>query len=145
MGNDASFAQPRDNSIAYITRQSVNPQWISSFTNSNIFVSPKIELLTCPDSPINCWMSVNNLNNNEILEIYPNPTNGALNISFSRGLGAYELNLIDALGQKIKSHRFQAKGPHIESMDLSSYTPGLYQLQIITEGGQVGVFKINVQ
>ena len=69
--------------------------------------------------------------------IYPNPTNGLLNIE---GQGTMHISISNLLGQKVLE--LNAEGN--SSIDLSGYGQGIYLVRIVTENG-VTLQKVNVR
>lgn len=66
---------------------------------------------------------------NSEVSIYPNPSNGMVNISSGQRVGSNYF-LIDQLGRVLKSGRLSSKDEHIDIGDLPS---GIYSLKIIGE------------
>ena len=75
-----------------------------------------------------------NADNN--VQIYPNPTNGLLNVS---GNGTMHITVSNMLGQNL----FETTAEGNATLDLSSYGQGFYLVRIATEKGAT-VQKINV-
>ena len=71
------------------------------------------------------------------IAIYPNPTNGLLNIE---GQGSMHISIGNLLGQKVME--LNAEGN--SSIDLSGYGQGIYLVRIVTENG-VSLHKVNVR
>ena len=70
----------------------------------------------------------------ENLNVYPNPTNGMININFvSEELDNFEITVIDAFGMLISYEEKQEfVGEYTKSVDLSAYAKGIYMVQIKT-------------
>jgi hypothetical protein len=68
--------------------------------------------------------------------IYPNPTNGIVNIS---GEGLMKINVLNILGHKI----YETSANGFATIDLSSYESAMYMIQVVTEKG-TKVEKINL-
>lgn len=77
-----------------------------------------------------------------ILNVYPNPTNGSVNIMCDYE-GALTLNLIDNLGRTMTSK--QIMGPGINQFDLSGIGAGIYYLQVVSDSGIERIEKLIVQ
>lgn len=69
--------------------------------------------------------SVNETENDNLVRVYPNPTNAVLNIDFTAS-GAYSAELFDLLGRKLKA--FNIIGNHHE-LDLNEYPAANYLLR----------------
>ncbi len=83
------------------------------------------------------------LNSNElhlddrVIKIYPNPTDGTLNISFDEPLGErFNLRVIDATGRNWISHSISGASAELMPLDVSALPKGLYILCIETVKGQ---------
>jgi hypothetical protein len=77
------------------------------------------------------------------VRVYPNPTNGFLNISFERTSENYfKIELFNRLGNLLKSEVKQKNDGQIQ-LDLSGYSPGLYLLRIKSqkESYQISIIK----
>ena len=97
------------------------------------------------NSPWKGWQLFTTLTSNRItagdinlgpkLNVYPNPTDGIININFvSEELDNFEITVIDAFGKLISYEEKQDfVGEYTKSVDLSSYTKGIYMIQIKTQ------------
>ncbi|MBX7109555.1 MAG: T9SS type A sorting domain-containing protein [Chitinophagales bacterium] len=84
----------------------------------------------------------------ELLSIYPNPVTSVLEITFVNETdGNILLRLTDVNGKVVFSNRQNlAAGTVHQSVDLTRFQSGMYQLQIITAGGRVmhqSIVKVN--
>lgn len=71
------------------------------------------------------------------LEVFPNPTNGLLNVQLMADEeGAVELIMMNSLGQRVISERFSGQEIN-RQMDLQGLQSGVYFLNIMTEKGIV--------
>jgi len=81
--------------------------------------------------------------NLELLSAYPNPFNNQVNIKFEiKSIGPLELEIFDITGKRIIRENIQfAVGTHTISIDMSSYSSGIYfyKLQQI-EDKEIGRF-----
>ncbi|MAX12425.1 MAG: hypothetical protein CL711_03100, partial [Chloroflexi bacterium] len=96
---------------------------MSGFTSYNTFT-------TLSGSRING--EENSLSSN--LSVYPNPTNGEVNIKFiSEELNNFEISIVDAFGKLIlKDKKKEFIGEFTKKVDLSTYPRGIYMIQIKT-------------
>ena len=76
-------------------------------------------------------------NNDESIQVYPNPTNGLLNVS---GNGAMHISVSNMLGQKV----CETSAEGSTTLDLSGFGQGIYLVRIETSEG-VMVQKVNVR
>lgn len=77
------------------------------------------------------------MTNDELISVYPNPSNGVFNISFINQSKYYEIT--NALGELISSSNINSNKIEI---DLREYDNGIYFLKVITEKGDYGIKKI---
>lgn len=69
----------------------------------------------------------------EIIKLYPNPTDGLLNIKWQN---EYEkVQIVDMLGKVIYTN--QISGTHITTVDVASFTQGIYFAQLISGNQKV--------
>tara|TARA_B110000003_G_C16615244_1_gene521056 strand:- start:1334 stop:1663 length:330 start_codon:yes stop_codon:yes gene_type:complete len=73
------------------------------------------------------------------LNVYPNPTKGVFNISFtSEEIDNFEITIIDAFGKVIsKEEKQDFIGEFTKQVDLTSYIRGVYMIQIRTSSSLV--------
>lgn len=65
----------------------------------------------------------------ESVKVYPNPTNGVINIDFNQSTTLdYQIALMDAYGKILINNK------NLKSIDITSYSNGFYYLQIESEG-----------
>jgi hypothetical protein len=78
------------------------------------------------------------------IKIYPNPTDGILQISFRQSVGKVEFMLFDTKGSLVfNKQSIKATDEHTELLDLSSLPLGAYHLLLKTDK-QVFHFQINL-
>lgn len=72
-------------------------------------------------------------------EVYPNPTEGMLNISFqTEEANSLEVRITNAIGQVVfNDARSYFNGTYNNAIDLSNLATGNYMLQVITEKGMI--------
>ena len=88
-------------------------------------------------SDVGFWITDIEENTDKNIDVYPNPTNGLLNIE---GQGTMHITVSNLLGQKILEINAEGNA----SFDLSRYESGMYLVRIETENG-VTVQKVNVR
>ena len=92
----------------------------------------------CESEYWDVMIGITNVNENiSNVSLYPNPTNGLLNIE---GQGSMHISISNLLGQKVLE--LNAEGN--SSIDLSGYGQGIYLVRIVTENG-VSLQKVNVR
>jgi len=76
------------------------------------------------------------------VKVYPNPTQGHLQVVFNTpAAGEYTISVTNVLGQSIYSNTLHIAGEYTQSIDLSSYTKGVYFLSVTGKNSK-GVQKI---
>lgn len=88
-------------------------------------------------SDVGFWITDIEENTDKNIDVYPNPTNGMLNIE---GQGTMHICLSNLMGQKLME--VEAEGN--TTLDLSRYESGMYLVRIENENG-VTVRKVNVR
>jgi hypothetical protein len=82
------------------------------------------------------WKAVNTSSaQNSLLKVYPNPSNGILNVSMT-GISSAQttLNIFDITGRQVMSQQFESKDFFTTTLDLSSTIPaGLYYIEVIND------------
>lgn len=88
---------------------------------------------------------VNNITDNNSIKIYPNPTDGMLNVTLNLSKnGAYTMAIANLLGQVIYNKNITVSGPYSAAIDMSSFAKGSYILSINGQGGPI-VKKVVLQ
>ncbi len=102
-------------------------------------------LLASDHLPVVADFSIKNqslsTSNNEILtnNVYPNPTQGLLNLTF-KDFGAYEIDVFDVLGNIIVHQEFQNNNRTI--IDLSGFSSGIYLVKVLDQKGNSETLKV---
>ena len=86
--------------------------------------------MSCPQNVI---FNTNSISNNDInnIMIYPNPTDGNLNINV---VGMKHISIVNTLGQVVYDNNIDSNN---EIIDMSQYNSGVYVVRIETENGVV--------
>jgi hypothetical protein len=148
IGNNATFPQPGLSSIFYFTRAGETPRWYTGFTNSSAFVSPIIRFSCCPASAATVCMklSIEEVSAQENINIYPNPTDGILNLRFDTyNFKRYDIKLVNMNGQVVFNREVGAAAQSTETLDFSGMAAGLYMLHVTANDGKVNTYKVNIQ
>lgn len=121
----------------YATISGANSQTYVAISNGNYAV--EITNNSCIDTS-NCMavttLSIDDLNLNSAVSVYPNPTNGK--ISVSADFNIYEISVVNIIGETI--HSFN----DTKEIDLTALANGYYQLILSTEKGKIAK-KILIQ
>lgn len=82
------------------------------------------------------YTSIDPINgNNGTLNLYPNPTNGKINLTLDiPQAGEYNLSVYNIMGQKVYSTTLSVSGHYSASFDLSQYGSGVYLFTINGQG-----------
>jgi len=91
----------------------------------------KVTVIQCESTSLD--LNDNFSNNVEFL-VYPNPTNGALNVKLLQLNNLSSLMLFDLLGKTLINKVIDPNGNQLIKLDLSSYPKGVYILTIIQNG-----------
>jgi hypothetical protein len=102
---------------------------------TNGFQQPEVEIIVS---------AINNISTNNVsLNIYPNPTDGVLNIATSMPFTSKTIAQIYDLQGKLVFTQELGKEVNINSFSIANFAAGLYILKIITEGdSNIRTFKI---
>ena len=84
-----------------------------------------------PTSRIEVGESINNL------DVYPNPSRDVFNVAFtSEDVQDLEVRVVNIVGEVIYTEDLQQfVGEYTKSVDLATYTKGVYFLEITTNNG----------
>ncbi|NHM01671.1 DUF7619 domain-containing protein [Flavobacterium difficile] len=77
--------------------------------------------------------------NTDEFAIYPNPTSTVLNIQSKSNSTISEVNIYDLLGKQLLNKKMDVS---ITEIDMTSYSPGLYLLEVVSEDNQKSMHKI---
>lgn len=85
-------------------------------------------------------LGVNEVSQDNNIKVYPNPTSGAVTLSFNvQQEGDYTLTLANVLGQTVYSDKLHLNGPVTKNINMANYGKGIYMLAI--EGNNTKVIK----
>jgi hypothetical protein len=138
IGNNADFNQGGLSSIMFLTVVGLNPRWYSAFTKSSVFVNPMIQAFLCPSEFESTCMSlhVEDVEPGGVFRVYPNPTDGYLNVHFDTwNAHRFELKLFAADGRAVWQATRTTAAQTTETFDLRGLSPGTYLLRVTTDGG----------
>jgi len=71
--------------------------------------------------------------------VYPNPTNSILTIQSKLDMAISEVTIYDLLGKQLLNKKVSVSATEI---DMTSYSPGLYLLEVVSENNQKSIHKI---
>jgi hypothetical protein len=86
--------------------------------------------------------SLNDLEPDFLVRVFPNPTTASIQVEAPEAKTSFSLELFDLAGKPLR--RLPAEAPvEVRTLDLSTYPPGLYLLQLRSEAGKtLKTFKI---
>lgn len=125
---------------AAFTRISAIPVAIDSTYILTDAVQPGIEykyrLMVVAKSGNQCFSDVRTItiNNNKPFSLYPNPTNGKINISMNGYIGKADFKILNSKGQLVLVKQSTSLGG-LQSLDVTKQPKGVYWLQIATAKG----------
>jgi|GEM_PF-778005 len=86
-------------------------------------------------------VGIEGIENNEMINVYPNPSNGVFNISLEKAESNLAINIVNLLGETVTT--VEANGQTNYSVDMSNFANGVYFVQV-TNGEYVAVKKITL-
>ncbi len=101
------------------------------FSASQGSSSSRTDQVEAFDLPAECNLATSDFDYDRNFEIYPNPTNGTINIASKVALGTTEVSVIDMNGRTVMQQTLEI-GNHA-SMDASALSAGIYLVKI--DGG----------
>ena len=79
----------------------------------------------------------------ESIAIYPNPTNGYLNITLPKDISSTSLKVHNSIGQEILKLD-NLKVYNTQKIDLSNYPQGFYHFSIFEDDKKLNSYKLNL-
>jgi hypothetical protein len=89
----------------------------------------QVEDYSIPVAGANCTLGTTDFDNDNIMTVSPNPSNGIVNVRISKYFGTVDIQVIDITGRQVYSAKNQEFNGQ-KSLDLSSVTSGIYMLKI---------------
>ena len=93
----------------------------------------QVEDFTTPAAGPNCVLAVNDFESDNVMKVFPNPSDGQINIQINQYVGKVNIQVIDANGRLV----FNAKNEEFNGqkrIDLTHLNPGFYILKVNGEG-----------
>lgn len=131
IADDATVPQPGGASMIYIPVD-VNPD---GTPGPSLYSNGNASAVRLNVSPI---VSVDEVSSNPAISVFPNPTNGVLNI-VSDAQGVSIVEVIDVLGANVLTTSFNGR----TTVDLSGLAQGIYNVRV-SNGGQSKVERITL-
>lgn len=92
----------------------------------------QVEDFTVPGRGPNCTLDIDYFRDNELMKIYPNPSNGKITISINQFSGKLDIEIVDVNGRIISCMK-KVEFNLIKDIDLSEIQSGVYILKIHSE------------
>ncbi len=123
LSNNENFVIQNMGSVSNIS--SIDPNnWIINRTGSIVYDNQFVA-------------STNDIEKEELIEIFPNPSNGIINITLKKA-GNYNVDILDTKGRLISQRNFEKN----IQIDLTKELKGLYLIQISSNEGNQTIRKI---
>ena len=87
------------------------------------------EDFTVPSSSPNCLLSTDFFQNEQTIKVYPNPSNGLLNIAILNYTGKLSIELFDINGRKVYNQNINDFNTE-KAINLESFQSGIYMLRL---------------
>lgn len=98
-------------------------------SGSNNSSTDQVEDFTVPPAGPNCTLSTNYFNNEELIRVYPNPSNGMLNLRVNNYSGELTIEMFDLNGRKVLSN-VEGNFSVEKSLNITSLQSGIYLLKL---------------
>ena len=106
---------------------------ITVIPNSTI---PKSATIISDNSNVLSWGSEDGIDDNTVINVYPNPTKGIVKIEYGYSIkDQVSITVFDLNGRIIKQERHEK--PLLNMIDLSDQIDGIYLLNIVTDNEQI--------
>jgi len=87
--------------------------------------------------------AINDVDDN-VISIFPNPTNGSINIVINQSISRInEISIFNILGQPVYNKSINEAGEKVLKVDLSEYSDGIYILNLIYKSGKSDTRRIS--
>ncbi|MFL5752899.1 MAG: T9SS type A sorting domain-containing protein [Bacteroidia bacterium] len=96
--------------------------------------NPRIMFLKLNSNGLPGPTAIDELSENNLLKVYPNPSNGVVQVEMNGVPRASSYKICNAIGEVIASGNFGDMNSHTKSIDLTGKNPGIYMLCILSEG-----------
>jgi len=102
---------------------------LNASAGSNQNCNDQVEDFTAFAPGPNCTLSVDYFENNELFRIYPNPTNGLLNVRINNYVGKVNIQVIDINGRIVSEYKNEDFNTE-KSLNLNGLQSGMYILKV---------------
>ncbi len=139
---EVSFTNSSVNAISYIWDFG-DGQYSTDINPTHIYSSPGTYTVSltasngvCGDNILNQTVTLintglNNMGNTEDVELFPNPTDGIINLKFTSVQKNISILIFNSLGQTVINDSYSTSDL-INKIDLNSLTNGIYTIQIVS-------------
>ena len=102
----------------------------SAGTNSGIAgINDQVEDFTTPPQGPNCTLAVDYFQNEDMIKVYPNPSNGTFNVFIGNYSGKVTLEVFDINGRKVYNQKVDDFNIE-KTINLKGLQSGMYILKI---------------
>ena len=102
---------------------------LNASSGSNNDPNDQVENFTQFPAGPNCTLAVNYFNNEELIRVYPNPSNGLLNIRINKFVGKVTIEVVDLNGRSVFSQT-DANFNIEKSININSLQSGVYIVKL---------------
>ena len=102
---------------------------LNASAGSNQDCGDQVEDFTAFAPGPNCTLSVDYFENDELFRIYPNPTNGLLNVRINNYVGKVNIQVIDINGRIVSEYKNEDFNTE-KSLNLNNLQAGMYILKV---------------
>ena len=102
---------------------------VNASSGSNNNPNDQIQDFTEPSAGPNCTLTANMFQNDDMIKIFPNPSNGLLNIAIAKYNGKLNIELFDINGRKVYSQNMNDFSSE-KIINLESLQSGIYLLKL---------------
>jgi len=137
IANDQSWDNAGGTAYMFV----VGSQWFSGYSGSRSFENPWIRAIVgetsiCGGIGLDEFASLD-------ATIYPNPTNGIVNITLEKDFGLYDVRVLDLGGREVLNTQIETIAGSASQVNLNGLSRGIYMIEI-TNGTNLGTFKVTV-
>ncbi|WP_339834566.1 T9SS-dependent M36 family metallopeptidase [uncultured Flavobacterium sp.] len=111
---------------------------VGASSGSNSSAIDQVENFTEPTPGPNCVLKASLFNNEDMIRVFPNPSNGLLNIAIAKYNGKLNIELYDINGRKVFNQNMNDFNTE-KSINLQSIQSGIYLLKL--EGDELSFTK----
>jgi hypothetical protein len=89
----------------------------------------QVEDFSTPPAGANCVLGIIDFDSDDVMQVFPNPSDGFINVQINKYNGKVAIKVIDSTGRQVYSSKNEDFNSQ-KSIDLSHLIPGIYLLKI---------------